>query len=523
MKRLFIIIIVVLLLFLVACEGSQIIEENSVRVEDEELLVDGQLSIACVEPINFNPIKVSNKSYLDISNLIFNGLFEYDKNQKIIPVLAKEIDIDVNTGKSIVRLRDDIFWSDGNKVTSDDVKFTLDTIKKNVDSVYIESINKIQNYKVIDEETLSINFIKPYFNLLDRLCFPIVPKHIYTLYDDFLPVGTGPYKVTDYKKLKFMDLKPNKYYWMDKDFGIEQIKVIFVDDAQALDPFFQSGEIDVLHASSYDWEKYKEQKDISTYKYISDGFEFISINHDNELLSDKAVRQAMMYAINRKGITDKHLLGHAVVTDTPIKPYSWLDDGQGIKYNYSKAEAQYMLSNAGFSFNSISKAFERELDGKTQVLRFTLITNIENNYRVKAAEDIKKDLEEAGYIIDLKIVPFEDVQKTLESKKFDLVLTGMNIKQGLVLDGENYGSYINEEFDLLIDEIVFKQNSPVALPSVYNKIQKIIREDLPVISLFYKEYALVTRSKVRGVIEPDSMNLFRTIGDWYLVKDKNSQ
>lgn len=522
MKRLFIIFIIVLLFhFLAACEAPEIVEENGIRVEDEELLIDGQLNIACVEPISFNPIKAKNKSYLDISNLIFNGLFEYNKSQEIVPVLAERIDIDKVTGKSIIKLRDNIFWNDGNKVTSDDIKFTLDTIKKTPDSIYIDNVNKIQSYKIIDEGTLSINFIKPYFNLLDRLCFPIIPKHIYMLYDNILPVGTGPYKVTDYKRLKFMELSPNKYYRKNKDFGIEQIKIIFVDDAHALDPFFQSGEIDVLHASSYDWEKYKEQKDISTYKYVSDGFEFMSINHDNELLSDKTIRQAMMYAINRKALIDKHLLGHAVITDTPIKPGSWLDDGQGIKYNYSKTEAQYILSNAGFSFNSIYRVFERENEGKIQELRFTLITNLENKYRVKAAEDIKKDLEEAGFIIDLKIAPFEEVQNALKDKKYDLILTGLNIKQGLVLDGENYGSYKNEEFDSLIDEMIAKQNSPDILPLVYNKIQKLISEDLPIISLFYKEYALVTRNKVRGVIEPDSINLFRTIGDWYLVNDKN--
>lgn len=530
MKRLFsiIVIIIVFIFLLTACTQSQVSDNTEIRIEDEKPVIGGQLSIACVEPMNFNPVNIKNKSYLDITNLIFNGLFEYDKDLRIVPVLAKEISIDEETGKSIIKLRNDIFWSDGNKVTSNDVKFTLDMIKNNSNSIYKNSISRIMNYQIIDDETIKISFTKSYFNVLEQLCFPIIPKHIYTLNENSIPVGTGPYKVTNYKKLKHMDLEPNNFYWDKEKPYIAKIKVLFVDNAYAFDTFFQSREIDVLHASSYDWEKYKELKDINTLKYISDGFEFISINHKNNLLMDKAVRQALMYAINRRAIADKYLLGHAVLTDTPVKPGSWLDDGLGVKYNYSKAEAQYILNNAGFYYNNNSKVFEREIEGQKQILRFTLITNSENNYRVKAAEDIKKYLEEAGFVIDLKIIPFEDVKNAMENKKYDLVLTGVNMQQGLIsflyssqITGEkNYGSYSNEDIDLLIDHIMTKQNNPNILINDYKKIQEIIREDLPLLSLFYKEYALVMRSKVRGVIEPDSVNLFRTIGKWYIVKDE---
>ncbi len=529
MKGFFSIIAVILItgILLVGCTDPEKLEETEIKIEDEKPISGGQLNIACVEPLDFNPINIKNKSYMDVVPLIFNGLYEYDESQKIIPVLAKGIDFDDITRKCTIEIRNDVFWSDGNKLTSEDVKFTLDTIKNTPDSIYKDNISAVLSYKIVDDETITINFGKAYCNVLDKLCFPIIPKHVYSINKASIPIGTGPYKVTDYKKLKHLILEPNSHFWISKKPYIEKIKLQFVDNAYAFDPFFQSREIDVLHASSYDWEKYKELRDVNTHKYVSDGFEFISINHKNSLLADKTVRQAMAYAINRNAIIDKYLLGHAVLTDTPLKPGSWLDEDVGIKYSYSKAEAQYLLNNSGFFYNSGNEVYEREIEGQIQTLRLDLITNLENNYRVKAAEDIKKYLEEAGFVIDLKLMPFDELIKAMEESKYDLALTGINMKQDLVsllhspgpIGTRNYGTYINEDVDFLIEDIIsMETNQNVAMHN-YKELQKIIREDLPVISMFYKEYALVLRSKIRGTIIPDSNNLFRTIGSWYIIKE----
>lgn len=519
----------ILSLVLVSCTEPQVPGNSEIKIEDEKPVTGGQLNIGSVEPNSFNPINNKSKSYIDVSNLIFNGLFEYDENQKIVPVLAKEINIMEESGQGIVKLRDDIFWSDGSKVTASDVKFTIDTIKTSPNSIYKSNLAKISYYQVVDEETIKINFNKPYYNAIEQLCFPIIPKHIFAFNENSVPLGTGPYKVLSYKRLKYMELVPNELWWKKEKPYISKIKVVFINDTIAFDTCFESREIDALHASSYDWEKYKELKGVNTFKYTSSGFEFISINHQNPLLLSKEIRKAMMYGINRKSIADKFLLGHAILTDTPIKPGSWLDDGHGVKYNYSKAEAQYILNNAGFSYNSQTKVFEKEIDNKKKVLRFSLITNSENEYRRKAAEEIKKNLEEIGFVIDLKIMPFDEVKKTMESKKYDLVLTGLNVQPGQdlytflhssqIIGGKNYGSYSNSDMDFLFESLS-ETTSAEIIHDNYVKIQEIIREELPFISLFYKEYALVIRNKVKGTIEPDSQNPFRTIEKWYINEPK---
>ncbi|MDD2481510.1 MAG: ABC transporter substrate-binding protein, partial [Lutispora sp.] len=305
------------------------------------------------------------------------------------------------------------------------------------------------------------------------------------------------------------------------------IKVNFIKDIDSFDTAFQSGQIDIINASSYDWEKYEELREVNTYKYLSRDYEFIAVNFQNPVLAEKEIRKALMYSINRKSIIEKYLLGNALITDTPIRYDSWMFDGDINKYFYNKADAQYAINNAGFSYNEASKTFEKEIDNKKQELRLSLITNSENDYRRKAVEEIKKSLEDIGFIIDLKILPFEELKKQIDSKKFDLALVGMNfspeadlydfLHSSQAAGGKNYGGYVNSRVDLLLEQshnVLTQEERYVN----YVELQRIIKDELPVLSLFYKEYALAMRSKVKGEIQADSENLFRTFNNWYITE-----
>lgn len=529
MKRNFIPIVLLIILssLLISCSEPEIQRGTEVHIDDEKPGKGGLINIGCIEPLSFNPLLVNSKSYNDISDLLFNGLVEYDSFLKPEFVLAEEISFDEGTGQAIVKLKENLHWSDGVRVTSADVKYTLDTIKNAADSIYKLKLNRIVSYQVVNDVTLKINFGNAAYSAMDTLNFPIIPKHIFEANANATPVGTGPYKVVSYSKLKYMELEPNEYgIKVIKPF-ISKIRINFIKDVDSFDSTFQSGQIDMINTSSYDWEKYRELKDVGTYKYISRDYEFIAINFQNPMLADKEIRKALMYGINRKGIVDKYLLGNAAIVDTPIRSDSWLYDGTAVQYFYNKAEAQYAISTANFSFNEGSRIFERQADGKKQQLRFTLITNSENDYRRNAAEDIKKSLEETGFVIDLKIMPFEELKKQIETKKFDLALVGLSfspdgdlyefLHSSQATGGKNYGGYVNPRVDLLLEQ---SQNTRSQEDKYVNylELQRIIKDDLPIISLFYKEYALAMRNKVKGEIQADSENLFRSLHSWYITE-----
>lgn len=525
-----IILLIVVLLFATSCSEPEIQIGAEVIVEDEKPEEGGTINIGCIEPQIFNPLLVNSKSYRDISRLIFNGLIEYDSTLKPVYVLAKDLSLDESGKKVTVKLKENIQWSDGTRMTSQDVIYTLNTIKDGETSIYKSKLDQIASYKPLDEYTIEIRFGDYPYNVIDALSFPIVPKHVFETNPNSIPVGTGPYKVVAYNKLRYMELEPNKYSLQPSAPYISKIRINFIKDTDSFDSSFQSGQIDLINTSSYDWEKYKESKDVNTYGYLSRDYEFISINFSNPVLGDKYVRKALMHGINRTAIIEKHLLGNAVITDTPIRVDSWLYDGDVNKYSYNKAEAQYAINSARFVLNETTRIFERESDGKVQQLRFTLITNSENDYRAKAVEDIKKNLEDIGFVIDVEIVPFEELMMRIEKKQYDLALVGMNFSpeedlydffhSSQINGGKNYGGYANPRVDLLLEKSQNTLNNENKYVN-YLELQRIIKDDLPIISLFYKEYALVMRNKVRGEIKVDSENLFRTINNWYITESLN--
>lgn len=514
--------------FMTAC-SEVTMPETEITIEDEKPVAGGTISIGSVEPNSLNPLLNKSKSYMEISELIFQSLVDYDEKLQIVPVLAESWSFEYGTSRCTVKLKDNIYWSDGKEVTAEDVKFSMDTVKEAEYSIYKGNLEHVYSYKVKDDKTIEITFDQPFSNAADMLDFPIIPKHVYQSDLNSVPVGSGLFKVAEYNRLKSMELVYNeKWNGQGKPY-IEKIRVVFMNDTDAFSAAFQSRELDILNTTSYDWEKYSEMKDVNAYKYTTMYYDFIGLNYKNPIFQDKAVRKAMIQGIYRKSIIEKYLLGNAVVTDVPVSPVSWLNDGNGVKYSYSKTEAQNLLKTAGFADSNNDGILEREVGGVRQELKFTLLTNDENDFRKKAAEEIKQNLGEIGFEVDIKVLPFADLRAALDLKEFDAVLTGYNLSNtqdlsfafhtSQIESGRNFMSYSNPDLDVILQQAYVTMNND-SRKATYDQIQKSFREEVPCISLFFREAAVVVRNKVRGDIKPDAVNPYRSINSWFISEAK---
>lgn len=511
-------------------------DESKITVVDEKPTLGGTMIIGTIEPKELNPLTSDSKSFADISCLLFERLLEYDEKLKIKPVLAQSWDFIEGTSEYRIKLRDDIYWSDNQPITAKDVIYSLDTIKASAASIYKSNLEHIYSYKAIDTKNISIIFDQPFTYAVDMLTIPIIPEHSFGKGTGIVPVSSGAYKISQYSRLKHMELEQNdKWVKLSKNSNgeaisnpyIQNLKVMFVNDVEAFSTAFQTKELDILNTLSYDWEKYRELKDVSAYEYISMYYDFIGLNHNNPIFADKNVRKAMLHAINRRVLVDKYLLGNAVIVDAPINPSSWLYDKAGRSIMHSKTDAERLLKEAGFSDTNGDKILERNVDGATQTLKFTLTTNSENEFRKKAAEDIKKYLEEIGFSVNIRYFTYADTKLALESKQFDAVLTGYNLAftQDLsfafhstqIALGKNYYSYSNTDFDDLLYQ-AHTVTDDNRRKEIYQKIQDGFVEEVPCISLFFREGAIVVRNKVKGDIQPDSFNQFRNINKWFISK-----
>jgi peptide/nickel transport system substrate-binding protein len=510
--------------------------QPEVKIEQEKPSAGGTLVIGSVEPRELNPLRVNSMSFLDVSKLIFEPLAEYDNSLKLVPVIAQSWQFDSGSAQAIVTLKNNIFWSDGEKITSADVVFSLDTIKNAQSSAFKEKLLHVYSYQAMDESTVKITFDQAFGEAFDVLTMPIIPEHLLRNNEQAVPVTSGPYKIASYTKLKQLELVPNDK-WIRlgsvKEKGtnpyIEKINIKFINDMDAFSTAFQAKELDVLHTQSYDWEKYSEMKDVKTYKYTSQYYDFIGFNFNNSIFQDKAVRRAAMAAINRRGIIDKYLLGNAVLTDAPVNPNSWLYDGKDVIGSPRTVDAQNLLKEAGFEDTNNDKVLERKFDDKTQTLRFTLITNSENEFRQKAAQEIKKNLEDVGFAVEIQIMSFEEMKTAIGTKKFDAVLTGYNLSpsqdlsfafhSSQIIGGKNFMSYSNLNMDNWLYQAYTSTNDDMR-KEVFGKIQQTFRDEVPCISLFFRESAIVVRDKVKGDISPDTINPYRNIQNWFIAKDR---
>lgn len=532
-------------------------------IVDETPVEGGEVILPLTNFKTLNPLITDNSYYYQFSKLIFEGLFEFDENLNIVPRLAESYTIS-NEGRTIsIRLRNDVYWHDGESLSSEDIGFTIDVIKQAMDtSIYSEvlmkdlrplgstNLNSMINYSIIDNRNIDIHFDDNYSNSLESLTFPIIPKHSFMdegqarAYGKALeelnynPIGTGPYKFVSYEKYKNVKLEANNNYWDGKPYINHVIGNVFEDEELILTAF-ETGQISFASTLGVDWDKYKQNERIKVLEYISPNYEFIGFNFNNPIFTGeegKFIRQAINYAIDRQDIIERIFLGHGTQVDVPIHPASHLMTLEGYVYGYDMDKAKELLSNAGYK-DRFEDGILRDEEGNTLSLRFT--TNSFNPYRLRTAELIVENLRELG--IDI-ITEFRDdyrddmdnneineeweiFNNKIQNGDFDMVLLGWELStitnlfpmfhSSQIAGGNNFINYNNEELDQLMLNTSINNSEKIKKYN-YNELQKHIVEELPYVSLFFRNRGLLIDTKVIGDLNPTFYNIYNGLQDCFI-------
>ena len=167
-------------------------------------------------PKTINPLYAVNRDIdSDLSRLIYSSLFKYDQNGALVNDLTESVTIN-NNKEYIIKIKSNVYWQNGDKLTVDDILFTLDAIKNpDYRSPLRSSLSGVEVEKV-DNETIKLTLGTPYAPFLEILTFGILPKNIWgnvspsaaALSDlNLKPVGSGPYKFKSLLKNKEGDIK----------------------------------------------------------------------------------------------------------------------------------------------------------------------------------------------------------------------------------------------------------------------------------------------------------------------------
>ena len=144
---------------------------------------------------NMNPIISNNKYVQEISKLIFDSLLNLDETYKIQTGLAKDW-AKTSSNTYVIKLKDNVYWSNGEKFTATDVKFTIDKIKE-LGGVYSANVGNITNVEIVDSYTIKINLEHEQNFFEYNLTFPILSKANYgeNSLDYVTPLLTGMYQI----------------------------------------------------------------------------------------------------------------------------------------------------------------------------------------------------------------------------------------------------------------------------------------------------------------------------------------
>lgn len=172
-------------------------------------------------------------------------------------LIAESIETSDNRKWVTFDIRKEARWHDNEKITAHDVKFSFDTLKAKGDPNYKIIYEDVSQAEVINDYKIKFHISAPENPLIiSSLCgLPILPKHFFKDKDfesfDTKPIlGSGPYKVKDYKFGKFIEYERVQNYW-GKDLpimkGLNNFDIVQFDvylDAQVAVEAFKSGEYD---------------------------------------------------------------------------------------------------------------------------------------------------------------------------------------------------------------------------------------------------------------------------------------
>lgn len=590
-KIIAILLVLSLLVPLTSCKDNnfigELIDDNEETEDDlNQKVSGGELTVPITNVKSLNPLIAGSSSIYYFNKLIFEGLFELDDKLEPKEKLVKNYNIN-NDGSIDITLKDNIKWHDGKPLSTEDVEFTINTLKYAANNpnysnmildIYlpegISNINNITNIIIRDSLNMTIYFDLKNKNILEVLNFPIVAKHVfykdnnvnsiksrnnkikkdsYTMayekaldIENYNPIGTGPYKQLQHNKLKSIELGINENYWGKKP-NIKTINGKILSNEELALVSFESGQVDLAFSTGTDWEKYTQDEKVNIKEFTSNRYEFLAFNFNNNIFEGekgKALRKAISYGINRDNIIDRVYIDRATKTDVPINPNSWLiSKNINNTYKYDVKKSRKILEDAGWKDTDGDKIYENE---EGQKLSIKLTTNSFNDLRVRTLDIIAENLKAIGIevIKDYEQIAIEGIteeviennwqsfERKIRSGNFEVALLGWDTSTMQNLEfmfhsskeigTENFIRYENEDMDKILDDInTFQTQSEKK--KHYAELQKLIVDDLPYVSLFFTNGAILSNKKLYGNLKPSFENVYNDIDEWFIPKKYQSE
>lgn len=340
----------------------------------------------------------------DLTELIFSGLMKYDENGQLKTDLAERYEI-LEEGKVYqFYLKENLFWSDGQPLTADDVLFTIKSIQDPSSKSPLRGMWLGVKVEKISDLAIRFELKNPSFVFLENATLKIIPKHIWeeilpqnfplAIYN-LKPVGSGPYQLKNLSqdkegKIISLNLIRNPYYYGKRPY-LSEISFRFFEKEEDLIESWEKGEIKGLSLTNLtNWTNLTNGTNGTNLTNLALPRYFaIFFNPQNsKALGEKEVRIALNYGTNKEEIVKNVLSSYAKIIHSPILPEIYGFKSPSKIYQFDLEKAKEILEKAGF--------VERENGIREKIIKkepaFQFKNDLKFGQRGKEIEELQKCL-----------------------------------------------------------------------------------------------------------------------------------
>ncbi len=520
-KRLCILVSMALSFVLTGC-GEQ--EKPKEEIKVEKPMYGGIYRRAFPDPyILVDPAHIKESNSNEVCKQLYDGLVEFSETDTVVPCLAESWRISENKLVYTFKLRKDVRFhrivngvatkNGGRLMSAEDVLFSFKRLLKPRDinegsffkiikgaqDFFEGKTDEISGIRVIASDTVEFELEHPFAPFISTLGVSnafIVP---FEDADDLenRPVGTGAFKWKGRTDSKIL-LEANHDYFRGRPW-LDNIEFVIIPKEEDRFSEFMAGRLQHVDLPDTIYQKMKHDPERSKYILESNlwGLNFLGMNVEMPPFDNKLVRQALNYAVDRESVVKLVLNGRAQAANGVLTPGIPGHDPLLSGYFYDLPKAKQLLAEAGYP------------DGKGFPVVTLQINDDQLQHRV--ADFIVANLKDLGIECRIDMMCFEDHLDGIEKGKFPFFRMGWTIDypdpdgflytmfhSSNIGEGYNYCHYSNPEVDKLLTEARNETELLARIP-LYEKAEKIIVEDAPMVFMYFFTLNILQQPEVRGL------------------------
>ncbi len=455
-------------------------------------------------PTNLDPRIGTDGQSERIDSLLFNSLVELDTHRIPHGDLAETWETP-DPVTYVFHLRSGVKFHDGRPLTSADVKYTFDSIVNgSVTTSKRGSLRLVKSIEAPDTATVIFHLSEPNGGFLTDICRPafgVVPVGAGSDAAEH-PIGTGPFRFVSAQQDDNVVLERNATYF-GTPAKIEQVRFRVVPEAvvRALELRKGTADLEMSSLAPDMIAVLRRQSSLDVTEQPGTNYAYIAFNFDDPVLARREVRQALANATNREEIVRYLYRGQARLADGPLPSNSWAYEPDITRYGYDPQEAERLLDLAGLP---------RRAENNGTRMKLTLKTSTDESTRLLGAV-LQEQWRKVGVDLELRSMEPATLSSDINRGDFELYTLrwiGANndpefyefafSSKRIPPMGGNRGHYRNPEVDALLDQARIEGDRE-RRRELFSKVQKIIAEDLPYVSLWFMDNVSVHRKRISDV------------------------